>query len=121
MPQWLRFRASQRVASRRPGGALREQGDALRLPALDFAAQPRGLGGEGESGLLGGDGGALQDADFVPAFVALPGAGEGLALGADFAFCGGLCTPRWSFREKRRRAVPARCVRCSASLWAGWL
>ena len=98
-----------------------QQGDALGLAALDFTPQARGLGGEGEAGLLGGDGGALQDAGFAPAPVALAGAGEGFALGTDFALCGGLCAPRRGLREKKRPAVRARCARCSASPWAGCL
>ncbi|MEO7317774.1 MAG: hypothetical protein ABIZ56_02170, partial [Chthoniobacteraceae bacterium] len=93
-----------------PGRRAAQQCDGLRWAALDFTPQARGLGGEGEAGLLGADRSASQDAGFVSAFVAFARAGEGLALGADFVLPGRLCTARWSLREKRQPAVRARCA-----------
>ena len=87
-----------------------QQGHSLRLLPLDFATQAGGLGHEGEAGLLGGDGCALEDADFVPAFVSFPAASLGFSLSTDFGRVGCFSAVRWGFREKRPEAAPARGV-----------
>jgi len=52
------------------------QGYGFGWVAIDFAAQARGLGGQGEASLLGGDRGGVDGAGFRAAFVAFVGAGQ---------------------------------------------
>jgi hypothetical protein len=104
-----------------PGWQAAEQGDALGWLALDLAAQARGLGGEREAGLLGGDGGALQDAGFQPAFVAFAAAGQGPGRRTDLTRPGALGAGRWRVREKRPAAVPARGTRWLRAPWVDCL
>jgi hypothetical protein len=53
------------------------QGHGLGWVAIDFPAQARRLGGQGEAGLLWGDRGGVDRAGFRAAFVAFVGAGQG--------------------------------------------
>jgi hypothetical protein len=116
------------AVEREPAGGLQaldrqagEQRHSFGLLALDFAAQARGLGDQWETGLLGAERSALEDARFVAAFVAFPAARAGCAFGALFALAGGFSTARWRFREKRPSAVAAPGARCCPAEWAGCL
>ena len=84
-------------------GQAREQGHGFRRAAAHFAAQARGLRGQGEGGGFGGDGGALEGAGFGAAFVAFVGAGQG----------------RGTFRGEKPPAGWRRGVRYWPAPWAG--
>jgi len=98
-----------------------QQRHGFGLLGLDFAPQKRGLGREGEAGLLGSDGSALEDASFEPALVAFAAAGASAAQSAIFALTSGVSSGCWRFREKRLPAVGARGVRYFSERPAGCL
>jgi hypothetical protein len=58
-------------------GQAGDQRHVFGRPAIDFPAQAGGLGGEGESGLLGRDGRRANRPGFGAAPIAFVGAGEG--------------------------------------------